>query len=136
MTGMLTHLLLGLLPLYRSVQLAGPESTPYAGGWFNVELLFTERFPGEQPTARFVTKIWHPNIRPSGGEVCVALGNGRNGVGHRSVFSVVCVLLGLQMLLSTLSPDRALNSLAASQIRADKQEFEKRAKEWTRRYAV
>eukprot|EP00775_Hariotina_reticulata_P002030 gene2030-2352_t len=44
------------------LQLAGPPGTPYEGGWFHVELVFTKNFPGSQPKAVFKTPIYHPNI--------------------------------------------------------------------------
>ncbi|WIA32432.1 hypothetical protein OEZ86_003254 [Tetradesmus obliquus] len=46
-----------------SSQLAGPEGSPYQGGWFDVRLNFTAGFPGEQPLAKFIIEIWHPNMR-------------------------------------------------------------------------
>lgn len=134
---MTSCLLLALLPSCCPVQLAGPEGTPYAGGWFNVELVFTDRFPGEQPIAHFVTKIWHPNVSYATGKVCVALGTwGRSGVGYSNVCSVVCVLTGLQMLLSTLSPDHAYNQEAAQQLMGDVEGFNRQAREYTRQYAM
>lgn len=48
----------------------GPASTPYSGGAFRVKLALGRDFPKEPPKAYFLTKIFHPNVAPSG-EICV-----------------------------------------------------------------
>lgn len=116
------------------MQLVGPEGTPYVGGWFNVELKFTEGFPGQQPSACFLTKIWHPNVHHSSGKVCLGLGTG--AYGRSDVCSVACVLTGLQMLLANPNPDSALNEGAAAEMVFYAEDFEKSARDWTARYAM
>jgi ubiquitin-protein ligase len=46
-----------------------PEGTPYEGGTFQVQLHVSEQYPFQAPKARFVTKIFHPNIHFKTGEV-------------------------------------------------------------------
>ncbi|KAH6904386.1 ubiquitin-conjugating enzyme/RWD-like protein [Coprinopsis sp. MPI-PUGE-AT-0042] len=50
--------------------IAGPEETPYAGGYFKVRFVFTEEFPAAPPKCWFSTKLFHPNVGPAG-EICV-----------------------------------------------------------------
>lgn len=44
--------------------------TPYAGGIFKVKVTLGKDFPMSPPKAFFLTKIFHPNVAPSG-EICV-----------------------------------------------------------------
>jgi ubiquitin-conjugating enzyme E2 N len=118
------------------VQLAGPQGSPYEGGWFNVELKFTENFPGQQPLAKFKTKIWHPNVDSSWGHACVSLGKGVGYGRPGGVCSITCVLVGLQMLLASPNPDDAFNHECALQMRTEPQAFEAQARAWTRMHAM
>lgn len=42
--------------------MAGPESSPYEGGAFKLELFLPSEYPMVPPKVRFLTKIYHPNI--------------------------------------------------------------------------
>lgn len=46
------------------------EGTPYAGGVFRMKLLLGKDFPASPPKGYFLTKIFHPNVGPTG-EICV-----------------------------------------------------------------
>lgn len=146
------------------VVMVGPENTPYAGGLFKVDLRFTKNFPGTQPRVQFRTKIWHPNIGDeySAGITCVDWGQSatlsddsdsddlddlddlddfdivyqRDIHGARDVRSAACVLVGLQMLLSTPNPRDPYNHIAGAQMREEPMAFDEQAREWTKKYAV
>ena len=47
------------------------EQTPFEDGIFHLRLQFTPQYPATPPIAHFITKIFHPNIAPRTGEVCV-----------------------------------------------------------------
>lgn len=64
----------------------GPEGTPYAGGTFEIKVDIPEHYPFEPPKvteiifhirafeyiqAKFVTRIWHPNISSQTGTICL-----------------------------------------------------------------
>ena len=49
----------------------GPESTAYYGGGWRVTLKIPPEYPQLPPKAYFNTKIFHPNVQPNTGEVCV-----------------------------------------------------------------
>lgn len=46
------------------------DATPYKDGMFRVQLTFPEDFPASAPKGYMITKIFHPNISPTG-EICV-----------------------------------------------------------------
>jgi ubiquitin-protein ligase len=47
------------------------EQTPFEDGIFHLRLQYTPDYPLTPPNAHFITKIFHPNIAPRTGEVCV-----------------------------------------------------------------
>lgn len=51
--------------------ISGPKQTPFENGDFEVKLRLTDSFPKEPPKGFFVTKIFHPNVEPRTGEICV-----------------------------------------------------------------
>lgn len=51
--------------------LLGPEATAYHGGAWRVRLRVPATYPRAAPAAHFLTRIFHPNVRPDTGEVCV-----------------------------------------------------------------
>ena len=48
----------------------GPANTPYEGGVFQVKITIPVDFPFSPPEIRFQTKIFHPNVDPSG-NICL-----------------------------------------------------------------
>ena len=49
----------------------GPNDTPYANHIFLVKISLTSEYPIAPPKMYFKTKIFHPNIHFSTGEVCL-----------------------------------------------------------------
>uniref|UniRef100_A0A8D0JKE3 Uncharacterized protein n=2 Tax=Sus scrofa TaxID=9823 RepID=A0A8D0JKE3_PIG len=55
---------------YFHVVIDGPQDSPFEGGTFKLELFVPEEYPIKPPKARFVTKIYHPNIDKLG-RICL-----------------------------------------------------------------
>jgi len=53
------------------VDMQGPVGTPYEEGAFRLKLVLSRNYPHSPPRAFFLTKIYHPNVAWSGGDVCV-----------------------------------------------------------------
>jgi ubiquitin-protein ligase len=49
----------------------GPPGSPYHGGRFQLEITVPREYPFHAPRARFLTKIWHPNVDHRTGAVCL-----------------------------------------------------------------
>lgn len=49
----------------------GPSETPYAGGVFHMRIDVMEGYPMNPPSIIFVTKVFHPNVNFSTGEICL-----------------------------------------------------------------
>tara|TARA_B110000305_G_C19388978_1_gene613788 strand:+ start:261 stop:470 length:210 start_codon:yes stop_codon:yes gene_type:complete len=53
-----------------NVSLFGPAQTPYAGGIFQIKFVMPENYPFKPPEITFVTKIFHPNVSKTTGQIC------------------------------------------------------------------
>ena len=49
----------------------GPEGTPFMGGRFEVKVDFSDNYPFKPPKIKFLTKIYHPNVKTDTGEICM-----------------------------------------------------------------
>ena len=45
------------------VTIPGPVGTPYEGGKFDVDIDFSDNYPFKCPKIKFMTKVYHPNIK-------------------------------------------------------------------------
>ncbi|CUA75533.1 ubiquitin-conjugating enzyme E2 S [Rhizoctonia solani] len=104
---------------------AGPEGTPYAGGYYHIHFSFPATFPASPPSARMLTKIFHPNVSRSG-EICVNTlkkdWKPTYGLGH--------VLVTIKCLLIVPNAESALDEEAGKLLLEDWDEFCARAKMW------
>jgi len=56
-------------------QTPGPAESPYEGGTFIVDFVFPADYPFKAPEIKFLTKIYHPNIKTDTGEICADIIN-------------------------------------------------------------
>ena len=112
--------------------LAGPEGTPYSSGLFQLELSIPSNYPQTPPTAHFRTKIFHPNVDPSTGAICVETLK-RD---WKPDLTLRDILVTISCLLIYPNPSSALNAEAGMTISEDYQAFEKRATLWTKIHAA
>lgn len=98
--------------------------TPYAGGVFRVRLALGREFPAAPPRAFFLTRIFHPNVSPATGEVCV------NTLRRdwRPELGLEHALLAVRCLLIAPNADSALNAEAAALLRERYDAYFARAK--------
>ena len=57
------------------ITLLGPVDTPYAGGLFILTADFPDNYPNSKPEVKFVNKIYHLNVSPSNGHICISILN-------------------------------------------------------------
>merc|ERR1712107_974442 len=85
-----------------SAALRGPRGTPYEGGAFWLGLQLPSAWPAEPPRVRFVTPIYHCNVRENGELIPTLPRSLGTWSSHRTIF---CFLAALVELLCV--PDTA-----------------------------
>ncbi|MHA2394348.1 MAG: ubiquitin-conjugating enzyme E2 [Promethearchaeota archaeon] len=124
----------------------GKEGTPYEDGKFIFEIKFPKDYPNVPPYFYCTTKLWHPNIDPSKppGRVNMSVDlldlNYINFTwGWRPPFSnlkdaieATISLIHLKNRITGL----ILNPQAEKQYRSNPERFERKAREFTRKYAI
>lgn len=106
------------------ILLAGPSHTPFAAGVWKLHLAIPNDYPQHPPTANFRTPIFHPNVDPQTGGVCVETlkRDWDNKLTLRDV------LITISCLLIQPNPDSALNAEAGALIQESYDVFARRAK--------
>lgn len=112
------------------VEIAGPENTPYDGGFFQVKLSLSDGFPHAPPKGVFLTKIFHPNISTSG-EICV--NTLKKDWSHE--LGIAHVLQVIRCLLIVPFPESSLNDEAGKLFMESYDEYARRARLWTNIHA-
>ncbi|KAF7811708.1 ubiquitin-conjugating enzyme E2 5B-like [Senna tora] len=109
----------------------GPADSPYAGGVFQMSILFPPDYPFKPPKVSFLTKVFHPNIGSSG-KICLDI--------LRDMWSpaltVPKLLLSISSLLTDPNPDDPLAPVVARMYKNDKAKYERTARQWTQKYAM
>ncbi|KAF2771685.1 UBC-like protein [Teratosphaeria nubilosa] len=105
------------------ILLAGPSHTPFSGGVFKLHLTVPPTYPQQPPTAHFRTPIFHPNVDPQTGGVCVETLK-RDWDAKLTLRDILVVI---SCLLIQPNPDSALNADAGSLIQDEYEAFAKRA---------
>ncbi|KDN47951.1 UBC-like protein, partial [Tilletiaria anomala UBC 951] len=108
----------------------GPDGTPFAGGFFEVALEFTQGWPAKAPLASFVTKVFHANVSCTGA-ICVSSlqKDWQTSWGITDVLNVIC------SLLIHPNPDSALNEEASELMHERYDDYYRIATLWTKVHA-
>ncbi|KAG2235752.1 hypothetical protein INT48_009167 [Thamnidium elegans] len=102
------------------------HGTPYHDGYFKVRLTLDENFPDTPPKGNFITKIFHPNVSPTG-EICV----NTLKKDWKPELGVEHVLLTIKCLLIVPNPESALNEEAGKLLLEQYDDYAKRARLYT-----
>ena len=95
-------------------KIKGPPDTPYEEGEFLVNINVPEDYPISPPKCYFITKIFHPNIDFSNGEICFELLKDK----WTPQWSLESVCVALFNLLSNPNAESPLNCDCGNLIRA------------------
>ena len=113
-----------------SATLIGAEDSPYAEGVFLLKINFPNNYPFKPPQITFETKIFHPNISGSG-SICLDILQSN----WSPALTITKTLLSISSLLTDPNPDDPLDATAGKMYKNNKEEFIKKAKETTQKYA-
>ena len=119
-----------LTELHATIQ--GPEHTPFEGGEFQIKLEISDEFPQKPPKGYFLTKVFHPNVHPETGAICLSTlsqdWTEDMGLDH--------LLLTVRCLLIEPNPESALNEEAGRLLLENYDDYCARAKLMTQVHAV
>jgi hypothetical protein len=97
-----------------------------------VQMIFHSEYPFKPPYAKFVTKMWHPNIDPDDGAIFVDL----LGSNWSPALTIQTTLLCIQSLLVSPDLDDCVNDVAADMCRTSIVDYENRVREYVQEYAL
>ena len=75
-----------------NILLKGPNKTCYESGLFKLLMEFPSNYPEEPPNINFVTKIYHPNISPNDGTICIS-SKSTDWENHKNLVDVIISIL-------------------------------------------
>jgi ubiquitin-conjugating enzyme E2 D/E len=109
----------------------GPVDTPYEGGIFKLNISIPTNYPFKPPIIIFTTRIYHPNISPSG-SICLDILKNQ----WSPALTISKTLLSICSLLSDPNPNDPLVPDIANIFKTDIDMYNKTAREWTLTYAT
>lgn len=105
-------------------EIEGPEDTPYHTRYFQLKLVLSTDFPSKPPRGYFLTKIYHPNVDPTTGAICV----NTLKKDWTPATSLSHVLTVIRCLLIVPFPESSLNDEAGKNFMDSYDEYAKRAR--------
>ena len=102
----------------------GPEDTPFEDGTFKLLLQFTDNYPNQPPTVKFVSKMFHPNVYANG-DLCLDILQNR----WSPTYDVAAILTSVQSLLHDPNPNSPANVEAAQLYKENRKEYVRRVRE-------
>jgi ubiquitin-conjugating enzyme E2 S len=105
-------------------EIEGPEQTPYHAHYFQLKLVISTDFPNTPPRGYFLTKIYHPNVDPQTGAICV----NTLKKDWTPATSLSHVLTVIRCLLIVPFPESSLNDEAGKNFMESYDEYARRAK--------
>ena len=112
------------------ITLIGPIDTPYAGGMFFLTSDFTENYPNEKPEVKFINKIYHLNVSPHDGHICISTLNS-----WKPKTPMVDVISSIFALFYDQNPKSPYSGEMAREYETNRAEFNRKAQQWTKEYA-
>lgn len=114
------------------VILKGPVGTPYENGSFKLKFTFPDNYPFKPPEVKFITSIYHPNVKLDTGEICLDVFVS-TWVPTQNINEIIEKIVSILEAPSTSSP---LEPAIADEYTNKYDDFVSKAKDYTKKYAV
>lgn len=107
----------------------GPDNSLYKNSYYRFTLKFTDKYPLQPPSVKFLNFVYHPNIYDNG-SVCLDI------IGHKwkPGLSILNILNGVSYLLSQPNPNSPANGTVCSVFCRNKKKYEENVRENIRLY--
>lgn len=102
----------------------GPEDTPWEGGTFQLEIIFSNEYPNRPPVVRFLSKLFHPNVY-NDGNICLDILQTQ----WSPIYDISAILTSIQSLLSDPNPSSPANQEAARLYAENRREYHRRVQQ-------
>ena len=112
------------------VVLPGPKGSAYEDGTFNLSFVFPDNYPFKYPDVKFITPMYHPNIKKDNGEICMDI-FANSWSPTQKVRDIIEKLASLLVHPSTDSP---LESEIAQEFLKDHKKWEKNVREFVKKH--
>lgn len=116
-------------PIAEAAAKGEERESPYGDGMFQVEFEFQPSYPMVPPKVKFITKVYHPNIKLDGedaGQMCADFVSKT----WKPSETVKSILEKIVALLASPNADEPLESAIGTQFQSSLEEFEKTAREY------
>jgi ubiquitin-conjugating enzyme E2 D/E len=110
--------------------ITGPDGSPYAGGVFSLDMLFSGDYPFKPPRLQFTTKVYHLNINCNGSVKLTTLDRDWD-----PSWTIGKVLLCVRALLADPNLDDPLDFDMLRQYKENRAMYDSTASVWTHRCA-
>ena len=118
-------------PYKWKVYLTGPSGSPFEGGTFELSFEFPPNYPFKHPEVKFVTPMYHPNIKRDTGEICMDV----FASSWSPTQKVGDIIEKLASLLSSPSTSSPLESEICKEFMNNPSAYNKKVKEMVKKYA-
>lgn len=112
--------------------ITGPEETDYKNGVFLLDIQIPKEYPYKPPTCIFKTKIWHPNINPEYGTICITILKKEN---WNPSMNISNVLLSIMLLFYKPNFEDPLNFKARREFKENPEKYKEKVKQWVKDYS-
>jgi len=110
----------------------GKKDTPWEGGLYAIDLIFTDDYPVKPPKCIFTPCIFHPNVYPSG-TVCLSILN--EDKDWKPSITIKQILLGIQDLLNEPNPLDPAQEEPIRLYKSNMEEYTRRVRLQARQFA-
>lgn len=113
------------------IRFRGPSETYLSQMVYLLEIRTKPNYPYEEPKAKFLNKVFHPNVSEKG-DVCVSILDASEWSPSSNMLSIVH---SIRSLLVDPNPESPLNAEAGKLLKKDKKNYERTALAMTQTWA-